>query len=228
MPSAIIEGARKEGRTLLTEIEAKQVLEEAGVPVSPARLAKTSKDAAKMADELGYPIVLKIVSPEITHKSDVGGVALGVRDSENLLAAIRKIRNSTAVDRVLVQPMVSGLGEVLVGYRVDRDVGPLVMVAAGGLLTEIQRDRALRLAPVDLAEARAMIGEVRALQALTGVRGRATSDLDALAHTIVKLSQLAIIDDPAVAEAEINPLIMLPKGQGVVAVDALVRLSGKA
>ena len=90
MPSAIIEGARKEGRTLLTEIEAKQVLEEAGVPVSPARLAKTKDDAAKMADELGYPIVLKIVSPQITHKSDVGGVAL------NLVRRGGRRRRSTA------------------------------------------------------------------------------------------------------------------------------------
>jgi acyl-CoA synthetase (NDP forming) len=217
---------RGPGRTL-DELAAYDLLDRLGI----ARASAVALDAQiTKAPTLPfpYPVAVKALSAGLAHKSDVGGVALGVRDSENLLAAIRKIRNSTAVDRVLVQPMVSGLGEVLVGYRVDRDVGPLVMVAAGGLLTEIQRDRALRLAPVDLAEARAMIGEVRALQALTGVRGRATSDLDALAHTIVKLSQLAMIDDPAVAEAEINPLIMLPKGQGVVAVDALVRLFGKA
>ena len=117
--------------------------------------------------------------------------------------------------------MIAGLGEVLIGYRLDRDVGPIVMLAAGGLLTEIQRDRALRLAPIDLVEARAMIGEVRGLQALAGYRGRPAGDLDALAQAIVKLSRLA--DEVTVIEAEINPLIVCSKG--VVAVDALVRLS---
>jgi len=123
---------------------------------------------------------------------------------------------------VLVQPMVAGLGEVLLGYRVDRDVGPLVMLAAGGVLTEIERDRSLRLAPVDLAGARDMITEVRGLTALAGYRGKPKGDLEALAHAVVAISQLA--EDAGVAEAEINPLIVRPAGEGVVAVDALVRL----
>ena len=114
---------------------------------------------------------------------------------------------------------------MLIGYRVDADVGPTVMLAAGGILAEIHRDRSLRLAPVDLAEAHAMIGEVAALKALAGYRGKPPGDLDALAQALVALSQLAVSDGPAVAEAEINPLIVLPKGEGVVAVDALVRLA---
>ena len=120
--------------------------------------------------------------------------------------------------------MTAGLGEVLIGYRLDADVGPLVMLAAGGVLAEIHRDRSLRLAPVDLAEAKAMIGEVAALKALAGYRGRPAGDLDALAQALVALSRLAVHDGPAVAEAEVNPLIVREKGQGVVAVDALVRL----
>ncbi len=119
--------------------------------------------------------------------------------------------------------MVSGLGEVLIGYRIDRDVGPLVLVAAGGVLTEIERDRSLRLAPVDLATAHEMIAEVRGLKVFTGYRGKPKGDLEALARAIVALSQLA--GDPAVAEAEVNPLIVLPAGKGVIAVDALVRLA---
>ena len=119
--------------------------------------------------------------------------------------------------------MVPGLGEVLIGYRIDRDVGPLVLVAAGGVLTEIERDRSLRLAPVDIATAQEMIAEVRGLKAFTGYRGKPKGDLDALARAIVALSGLA--HDPAVAEAEINPLIMRPVGEGVIAVDALVRLN---
>jgi len=123
-----------------------------------------------------------------------------------------------------VQPMVSGLGEALVGYRVDRDVGPLVMVAAGGVLTEIARDRSLQLAPVDLDIAREMIAEVRGLIPLSGYRGKPKGDLDALAQAIVALSQLA--HDASVAEAEVNPLIVRPAGDGVVAVDALVKMLG--
>ena len=122
--------------------------------------------------------------------------------------------------------MLIGLGEALVGYRVDRDVGPLVMVAAGGVLTEIARDRSLQMAPVDFAMARDMIAEVRGLIPLSGYRGRPKGDLDALAQAIVALSRLA--DDPTIAEAEINPLIVRLAGQGVVAVDALVKLAGNA
>jgi succinyl-CoA synthetase beta subunit len=130
------------------------------------------------------------------------------------------------VRKVLVQPMIRGIGEVLVGYRVDRDVGPLVMVAAGGVLAEIARDRSLRLAPVDVATAREMLAELRSFALLTGFRGKAAGDLEAIAHTIVALSQLA--QDAEVVEAEINPLIVRAAGEGVMAVDALVRLSKKA
>jgi succinyl-CoA synthetase beta subunit len=119
--------------------------------------------------------------------------------------------------------MIAGVGEALIGYRVDRDVGPLVMVAAGGVFTEIYRDRSLRLAPVDLDTARDMIAEVRGLKVLAGYRGKPAGDLDALARAVVALSQLAL--DETVAEAEINPLIVRPAGQGVVAVDALAKFN---
>jgi acetate---CoA ligase (ADP-forming) len=180
-----------------------------------------------------YPVAVKALGAEITHKSEVGGVELGVGDGDALIAAIRKIAAAVGTHkprarlaRVLVQPMVSGLGEVLLGYRVDRDVGALIMVAAGGVLAEITRDRSLRLAPIDLATALEMIAEVRGLIPLAGYRGKPKADLDALAHAMVALSHLA--DDPRVAEAEINPLIVRPAGQGVVAVDALVKLAGNA
>jgi acyl-CoA synthetase (NDP forming) len=114
---------------------------------------------------------------------------------------------------------------VLVGYRRDAQVGHIVMLAAGGVLTEIYRDRALRLAPVDLDDARAMIGEVRGLRALAGYRGKPAGDLEALAQAIVALSRLALLADCTVAEAEVNPLIVRAAGEGVVAVDALVRLA---
>ena len=123
--------------------------------------------------------------------------------------------------RVLVQPMVRGT-EVLVGYRLDPDAGALIMVAVGGIFTEIYRDRSLRLAPVDLTTAREMIAEVRGLRPLKGLRGRPKGDLEALARAIVSMSEL--VDDPKVLEAEVNPLIVGEDGDGVLAVDALVRV----
>jgi acyl-CoA synthetase (NDP forming) len=210
--------------TMLDELEAYALLDRIGVPHAPSiALDASIKQAAALP--FPYPVAVKALSAKIAHKSDVGGVALNVRDDGALLAAIANIRQATKVDRVLVQPMLSGLGEVLIGYRLDADVGPLVMLAAGGILAEIHRDRSLRLAPVDLAEAQAMIGEVAALKALGGYRGKPVGDLDALAQTLVALSQLAVVDGPTVAEAEVNPLIVRPKGEGVVAVDALVKLA---
>ena len=209
---------------MLDELEAYALLKRVGVPHAPS-IALDANIKQAPALPFPYPVVVKALSEKIAHKSDVGGVVLNVRDDGALLAAIVKIRQATKVDRVLVQPMLSGLGEVLIGYRLDADVGPLVMLAAGGILAEIHRDRSLRLAPVDLAEAEAMIGEVAALKALAGYRSKPAGDLDALAKALVALSQLAVVDGPAVAEAEINPLIVRPKGEGVVAVDALVKLA---
>jgi acyl-CoA synthetase (NDP forming) len=209
---------------MLDELEAYALLARVGVPHAPS-IALDAWIKQAPALPFPYPIVVKALSEKIAHKSDVGGVVLNVRDDGPLLAAITKIREATKVDRVLVQPMLSGLGEVLIGYRLDADVGPLVMLAAGGILAEIHRDRSLRLAPVDLAEAQAMIGEVAALKALAGYRGKPAGDLDALAKALVALSQLAVVDGAAVAEAEINPLIVRPKGEGVVAVDALVKFA---
>jgi acetate---CoA ligase (ADP-forming) len=208
------------GRTL-DEFEAYALFDRLGIPHAPS----VALDAGIMeppALPFGYPVVLKVLSSEITHKSDVGGVTLGIADAPSLMAAIATMRaRLPRARRVLVQPMVAGVGEVLAGYRIDPDVGPLVMVAAGGIYTEIYRDRSLRLAPVDAGTAAEMIAEVQGLKALAGYRGNAAGDLAALAEAIAALSRLAA--DPSVAEAEINPLIVRPKGEGVVAVDAVVR-----
>jgi acetate---CoA ligase (ADP-forming) len=217
---------------MLDELAAGALLDRLGIARAPSVALEVGIAKAPPLP-FAYPVAVKVLCAEIAHKTDVGGVALGVGDGEALLAAIQKIAATVAerkpgarVARVLVQPMVSGLGEVLLGYRVDRDVGALIMVAAGGVLTEIARDRSLRLPPIDLATAHEMIAEVRSLTALAGYRGRPAGDLDALARAIVALSQLA--SDVSIAEAEINPLIVRPAGEGVVAVDALVKLAGNA
>ena len=215
---------------LLDELQAYALLARLGVPHAQA-VAVDVTSSNRHVPPMRYPVAVKILSDRIAHKTDAGGVMLGVQDEQGLRRVIAQIRENVgkhlpgiAVERVLVQEMAKGVGEVLVGYRVDAQVGPIVMLAAGGVLTEIYRDRALRLAPVDLDMAHEMIGEVKALQALTGYRGRPEGDLDALAAAIVALSQLATMDDPHVTEAEINPLLVMQAGMGVVAVDALVRL----
>jgi acyl-CoA synthetase (NDP forming) len=212
---------------VLDELEAYALLDRLGIARAPAVAIAADTNRAP-ALPFPFPVAVKALAADIPHKTEAGGVELGVRDGDALVAAIARIagnagRHGHCLARVLVQPMIAGLGEVLVGYRVDRDAGPMVALAAGGVLAEIYRDRSLRLAPVDLATAQEMIGEVCALRALAGYRNRPAGDLDAVARVLVALSQLANADDP-VLEAEINPLMVLPQGHGAVAVDALVRL----
>jgi len=226
VPAVVRKPAPPGGGRLLDELEAYALLDRLGLARAPGvALAATISRAPALP--FPYPVAAKLLG-EIAHKSDIGGVALGIADGAGLVAAVAKMRAAVGahghqMDRVLVQPMIAGVGEALIGYRVDRDVGPLVMVAAGGVFTEIYRDRSLRLAPVDLDTARDMIAEVRGLKVLAGYRGKPAGDLDALARAVVALSQLAL--DETVAEAEINPLIVRPAGQGVIAVDALAKLN---
>jgi acyl-CoA synthetase (NDP forming) len=217
---------------VLDELASGALIERLGIARAPS-LALDSNIVQAPPLPFPYPVAVKVLSAEISHKSDIGGVVLGVSDGAclvqviaNMRAAIAKRVPTASLDRMLVQPMIFPVGEVLIGYRLDRDVGPLIMLAAGGVLTEIMRDRSLRLAPVELAAAHEMIMELRSLVVLSGYRGGARGDTDALARAIVALSQLA--KDASVLEAEINPLMVLPQGQGVIAVDALVKLAGKA
>jgi len=206
----------------LDELEAYALLEQLGIPHAPSMTLDF--DIAKpQALPSTYPVALKVLSSAITHKSDVGGVVLGIPDASALLTAIAAMaKHLPQAQGVLVQPMITGMGEVLIGYRVDPDVGPLVLVAAGGVYTEIYRDRSLRLAPLDIDTAFEMIAEVRGLKVLTGYRGKPAGDMAALAQAIVALSRLAA--EPSVREAEVNPLIVRRQGEGVVAVDAVVRM----
>jgi acyl-CoA synthetase (NDP forming) len=218
------------GATFLREDQAYAVLKQLGLPHAPCVLWPLQTDAGESpALSLAYPVAVKVCSAAIPHKTDVGGVVLGVANAAELRSALATLRSNlaahapdTPVNEVLVQSMCKGSGEVLLGYRFDPDAGPVVMLAAGGIWAEVMRDRSLRLAPVTLNTAREMVSEVRFLQSLTGLRGRSKGDLEALARAVVALSQLALRPDLKVAEAEINPLMVMPEGQGVLAVDALV------
>ncbi|AQV99216.1 6-carboxyhexanoate--CoA ligase (plasmid) [Cupriavidus necator] len=213
--------------TPLSEAQAYAILDEIGVPHAPAVTLPLEGPAGQLPFD--FPVVAKVCSAEIPHKTEVGGVVLGIQDQAQLDAALASLRHNLAerapgkpCDEVLVQPMTRGLTEVLIGYRVDPEAGPIVMLAAGGIWAEVARDRSIRLAPVSVETAREMITDVKALKTVSGLRGKQRGDLDALARAVSALSQLAAKPDLRIAEAEVNPLMVLPEGQGVLAVDALV------
>ena len=176
-----------------------------------------------------YPVAAKIVSPDIAHKTEAGGVVLGIDSPAALREAAQRMRSAVAahhpgarIDGIEVQYMERGLMEVLLGYRRDPNVGPTITLSVGGVLTELYRDFATRLAPVTPAGARLMVKEVRAMAAICGFRNLPRGDVDALVEAIVALSRLALVTQPLVLEAEINPVIVRAEGRGVVAVDVLV------
>lgn len=178
---------------------------------------------------LSYPVVAKILSADILHKTDAGGVALNLADAasvrqaaERILATVKKARPDAKLQGLVLQEMERGLAEVILGFKRDPEVGPIVMVGMGGVLAEIYQDVAVRLAPVDRGDALSMIDEVQGFAVLRGYRGLPKGDLDALADAICAFSQLANIHGPDILEAEINPLIVKVEGQGVVAVDGVV------
>jgi acyl-CoA synthetase (NDP forming) len=188
-------------------------------------------DAVVMGDApppgLRYPVAAKIISPDIAHKTEVGGVVLNIPDAAALREAAAAMRARVAaaepgarITGILVQPMAKGFAEAILGFRRDPEVGPVVLLGAGGVMSELHRDIALRLAPVDEDDAREMIAEVRAMKPLAGWRNLPRGDLDALARAVVAVSRLAALD--AVAEAEINPLIIGREGEGVTVADAWV------
>jgi acyl-CoA synthetase (NDP forming) len=211
----------KAGPTL-TESEAKQVLAVYGVPVVRERRAYNGEEALAAARALGYPVVLKAESPTILHKTELGVVRLGIGDDAALGKAYGEIvaaAKGHELRGVLVQPMLSGV-EVIVGARVDPVVGPIVLVGSGGVLVELMQDSVAALAPVSVAEAKAMLARLKGYRLLTGFRGSAAVNLDALADAIARVSELAADLASEIEELDVNPLRCGP--QRLAAVDALI------
>ena len=200
-----------------------------GVP-SAASVAVSADGPVPLPLPFAYPVAVKACSAQLAHKSEHGGVVLGVADAQGVRVAMEQVKTNVARHaplpadfEILVQPMVKGLAEVLLGFKRDADAGAIVMLAAGGIWAEVVRERSIRLAPVDEAQALEMIAELRALSPLQGLRGQAVGDLAALAQAISRFSQAAVLAvGDGVIEAEVNPLMVLPLGQGVCAADALV------
>jgi acyl-CoA synthetase (NDP forming) len=223
----VIDRAKAEGRTVLTEIESKQVLEEAGIPTTTARLAKTAEEAVNAAKEFGYPAVLKVVSPDVTHKSDVGGVRLGLDSPEAVAAAFGEIAQAVKsalggdarIDGVAVQKMARPGIEVIIGMSKDPQFGPVLMFGLGGVLVEVLKDVAFRIVPLEPRDARQMVREIKGFPVLQGFRGQEPADLEALEKLILKVSAF-VEAHPEIEELDLNPVFAYK--DGAIAVDARI------
>ena len=211
--------------TQVNEYDACRIFATLGIAHAPTAVITKPGQRAEVA----FPVVAKILSPDIAHKTDAGGVVLDIGDAVALKTAAGqilariKVRHPTArINGILVQHMEKGLAEAILGLRRDPQVGPVVVLGIGGILAEIYQDFAIRLAPVSIDAARAMVEEVRGLAVVRGYRGLPRGDCEALARAVAAMSQLALLEGRTVTEAEINPLIVKPEGEGVVAVDGLI------
>ena len=211
------------------EFDAKQALARAGFPVVEERLVTTRDAAVEACEALGYPVALKIASPDLPHKSEIGGVVLGLDDVEGVEAAFdalmtraREKAPLARLDGVIVARMVPPGVETILGTSQDPVFGPVVMFGLGGIFVEVMQDVTLRVAPFDIDEARRMIGEIKAAAVLDGVRGQAAADKNALARALARLSDIAAANADTIHSIDVNPFIVLPEGSGALAVDALI------
>lgn len=220
-------GARRGQK--FTEAESKKLLGAAGIPVTIETVVAGADAAAAAAERIGFPVVLKIVSADIAHKSDIGGVVLNVTDAtevrdgyEAILSRVKSAAPDARLDGVLVAPMITGGVETVMGVVKDPLFGPVVMFGLGGVFVEVLRDVVFRPAPFDTDEARTMIAEVRGNVIFGGVRGATAYDVDAVADALSKLSLFASANADTIASIDINPFLVLSKGKGAIAVDALI------
>jgi acetyltransferase len=227
---ALLEAVRRDGRRVLTEPESRRLLEPWGLRFPRQRLAQGEQAAAAAAAEIGGPVAVKLVSPDVTHKSDIGAVVLDVDSPEAARAAVRRVRAAAAaaapgaaVHGVLVQEMVRGGREVLVGMTRTPSYGPAVVLGAGGVDVELLEDVAFRLPPLDADEVDRMVGETRVARLLSAHRGRPAADREALRRVVLALAALAAAD-LGIEQIDVNPLLVLDEGQGALAVDAVVVL----
>ncbi|MCJ7785115.1 MAG: acetate--CoA ligase family protein [Desulfobacterales bacterium] len=229
---SIIEKAKNASRTLLNEIESKVLLSEAGIPVVETKLATSKQEAIAISKKLGFPVVLKIVSPEISHKSDVGGVKLDLKTSkqveaayEEILSAVKQKYPHAVIDGVSVQKMARPGTEVIVGMTKDAQFGPVLMFGLGGILVELLKDVSFRIVPFEREDAREMIREIKGYPILEGFRGREPADVSILEEILLKISRF-VDDHPEIKELDLNPIFAYK--DGAVTVDARIILEGDA
>jgi acetyltransferase len=230
----VIDQALKEGRSFLLAHEGQAVMRAAGIPIPQTRIARSLEEAVRAAETIGYPVVMKVVSRDILHKSDAGGVALDLEDRKEAIDAYQAIlRNARAykadanIEGVEVSEMVEKGMETIIGARRDRTFGPLIMFGLGGIYVEVMKDVAFRALPINRKEIMAMVKEIRAYPLLLGVRGEEKKDLDGVVDTIIKVGTV-LQRCARITDIEINPLLVYEHGRGVKAVDVRILLtSGK-
>jgi len=220
--SQVFEEARKDGRSYLLEPEAKMICMEYGIPVTRFRVAKTRGEALKFAEEIGYPLVLKIVSPDVIHKFDVGGVILNLKSAKDvqdafdkILTNVKKHKPDARIVGVLVQEMAPSSTEVIVGATKDPQFGPALMFGLGGIFVEALKDVTFRIAPITELDAQEMITEVKAYPILRGYRGQPPADIDAIVQILMNTSRL-VMDHLEIKELDLNPIMVYEKGAKTV------------
>jgi len=220
--SRILSQAYKEGRKSLLETEAKTVCMEYSIPVTKFELAKNEAEAVSLADRMGYPVVLKIVSPDIIHKSDVGGVMVDLKDASSVRNAYNQILNNVKkhdakarITGILIQEMAPCSTEVIVGAIKDPQFGPAVMFGLGGIFVEVLKDVTFRIAPITEDEACEMMSEVKAYPLLKGYRNTPPADLEAIAKILLNTSRL-VTDHSEIKELDLNPIMVYEKGAKTV------------
>ncbi|MFU8773031.1 MAG: acetate--CoA ligase family protein, partial [Anaerolineales bacterium] len=225
----LIESAASQQRDLLLS-EALEIVSLSGVTVTQNEIASTPKEATQAAERMGYPLVLKVISSQITHKSDVGGVQLNLSDADSVKKAFEKIairikegNPQALIEGVLLQPMVTGGRELILGGRQDPQFGAVVLLGLGGIFVEVFKEVVVRVAPISKEDAWEMIESLRGAKILKGVRGQKPADLEAVVDALLRISQL-LCDFPEIKELDINPLRVYVEGKGCQALDARIIL----
>jgi acyl-CoA synthetase (NDP forming) len=215
-------------QNVLTEVESKKFLKKAGIPVIEAKLARSKKEAISISKEMGFPVVLKINSPDVVHKSDSGGVKLGLANAtqvgkaySDIISSIKQVYPEAQIQGVSVQPMASPGVEVIVGMSKDPQFGPVIMFGLGGILVEVLKDVSFRIVPLTERDAREMIKEIKGYPILEGYRGQKPASIPKLEKLIVKVSQF-VEKNPQIKELDLNPIFAYP--DKAVAVDARIIL----
>jgi acetyltransferase len=229
---AVFEKVRADGRASIGDFEARDIMHAYGLPMPKAELAETADKAVELAEQYGFPLVMKIASPDILHKTDVGGVKVGletveeVRETfETMVRQAEKYVPGARIWGCLVQEMAPQGHEILVGMNRDPQFGPLVTFALGGIYVEVLKDATFRIAPFSEEEAYEMLGEIRAHALIDGVRGKPPADKAAIVDTLLRINQL-VLDFPEIVELDINPLMVYDEGDGAIAIDMRLVLKG--
>jgi len=217
----IIEKAKKEKRPLL-ETEAKELLREYGIPVPDFKLIKSEDEIVGLAKEINFPIVMKIVSPDIIHKTDAGGVKVGIKDEKeaktaykDIIYKVKKYKKEAKISGVIAYSMIPQGTEIIIGMMKDPHFGPVIMFGLGGIFVEILKDISFRILPLEERDAEEMIAEIKGFKILKGIRGETPKDIQSIRDVLMKISQL-VMENPEIKEIDLNPVFVFNQGLQVV------------